>query len=958
MHAALQSAIFSSENFSSIATDANGVIQIFNVGAERMLGYAAADVVNTITPADISDPLEVVARAALLSAELGTTIAPGFEALVFKASRGIEDIYELTYIRKDGTRLPAIVSVTALRDPQNAIIGYLLIGTDNTARRRAEEDLLQAGALQNAIFNSANFSSIATDAKGVIQIFNVGAERMLGYSAVEVVDQITPADISDPLEVVARAETLSAELGTSIAPGFEALVFKASRGIEDIYELTYIRKDGSRFPAVVSVTALRDAQSAIIGYLLIGTDNTARKRVEAEQRVLDQRLRDQQFYTRSLIESNIDALITTDPSGVITDANRQMEVLTGCTRDELIGSLFRDFFTDPARATAGIRLVLAGSKVTDYELTARSRSGAETVVSYNATTFYDRDRTLQGVFASARDITERKRIDRVLEEKNVELEKARATAERASHSKSEFLSSMSHELRTPLIGVTGMLEVLVHSDLNAEQRGVVDIIQESAESLLHIIGDILDFSKIEANKMELALQTMSVRSLMKSLAQTFKSVAAVKGLDFVVEVDPRVAPAHVADALRIRQVLNNLMSNALKFTDSGSITLRLLLLESRRGSEALAFEVQDTGIGVAAEHQAKLFEPFSQAEASTSRRFGGTGLGLNISRRLAEVMGGTLKMSSVVRQGTTMTLVIDLPLGDDREIVSKVHYGTERVPTAAAPSIEEAAAAGRLILLAEDHPTNRIVLTQQVNRAGYALEVAEDGQAAFKKWQTGRFALILTDLHMPNWDGHALTSAVRAAEDARGGARTPIVALTANVEGGEAERCLALGMDAYLTKPVSMTQLAATLLAWMPPATPAGASPVGETGQWIAGVNGGALLESCGGDPVATLRVLADFVAASRADQLVMEAGVLQKDLPCVLRQAHRIRGSSAMVGAYDLSTIVAALEACAKGSAPQWTAISECVALVGAAIDGVDSALAAARDRPTEPESPPRAAA
>ena len=243
---------------------------------------------------------------------------------------------------------------------------------DYAPGRQVDEARVEEGALQRAIFNSANFSSIATDAKGVIQIFNVGAERMLGYMAHEVINRITPADISDPQEVVARAKELSAELGTTITPGFEALVFKASRGIEDIYELTYFRKDGSRFPAVVSVTALRDAQDVIIGYLLIGTDNTARKLVEAEQRKLDQRLRDQQFYTRSLIELNIDAPTTTDPYGITTDVNRQMEALTGSTRDELIGAPFKDLFTDPARAEACIRLVLTEKKVTDYELTARS----------------------------------------------------------------------------------------------------------------------------------------------------------------------------------------------------------------------------------------------------------------------------------------------------------------------------------------------------------------------------------------------------------------------------------------------------------------------------------------------------------------------------------------------------------------------------------------------------------
>jgi diguanylate cyclase (GGDEF)-like protein/PAS domain S-box-containing protein len=274
------------------------------------------------------------------------------------------------------------------------------------------ESFLISRALQKAILSSANFSSIATDAKGVIQIFNVGAEHMLGYLAADVINKITPADISDPQELILRARALSAELDTPIAPGFEALVFKASRGIEDIYELTYIREDGSRFPAVVSVTALRDEQDSIIGYLLIGTDNTARKQIEAEKNLLGQRLRDQQFYTRSLLEANIDALMTTDPSGIITDVNKQMELLTGCTRDELIGAPFKSHFTDPARAEDAITMALGKKKVTNYELTARDRDGKETVVSYNATTFYDRDRRLQGVFAAARDITELKRAEK------------------------------------------------------------------------------------------------------------------------------------------------------------------------------------------------------------------------------------------------------------------------------------------------------------------------------------------------------------------------------------------------------------------------------------------------------------------------------------------------------------------------------------------------------------------
>src|SRR6202045_554147 len=360
---ALQNAIFNSANFSSIATDAKGVIQIFNVGAERMLGYTAAEVMNKITPADISDPQEVIARAEALSVELGTPITPGFEALVFKASRGIEDIYELTYIRKDGSRFPAVVSVTALRDAHKAIIGYLLIGTDNTARKQAEEALLKAGALQRAIFNSANFSSIATDAKGVIQIFNVGAERMLGYAAADVMNKITPADISDPLEVIARAKELTAELGTPIAPGFEALVFKASRGIEDIYELTYFRKDGSRFPAVVSVTALRDAQHAIIGYLLIGTDNTARKR--AEEALLKAGALQSAIFNSANFSS-----IATDAKGVIQIFNVGAERMLGYAAAEVVNKITPAELSDPQE-------VIARAKALSLELGTTIAPGFE-----------------------------------------------------------------------------------------------------------------------------------------------------------------------------------------------------------------------------------------------------------------------------------------------------------------------------------------------------------------------------------------------------------------------------------------------------------------------------------------------------------------------------------------------------------------------------------------------------
>jgi PAS domain S-box-containing protein len=1021
---ALQSAIFNSANFSSIATDAKGVIQIFNVGAERMLGYLAVEVLNKITPADISDPEEVVARAAALSVEFETIITPGFEALVFKASRAIEDIYELTYIRKDGSRFPAVVSVTALRDVQETIIGYLLIGTDNTARkqieaerqhlieiqeetnkqlqkanvtlreseeklavtlnsigdaviatdakgqvtllnplaekltgwtlaeaaghpiteifhiisketrqpaaipvmetlaqgtiqglanhtvliarngsesdiadscapirdrddqvigavlvfrdvtgeyaaqqalrdstaliqtilntvadgvitlhanggivqtvnpaveqmfgytgaelkgqsfstlipelhrdqrngsleyyaasdearavglgrevagqrkdgsffpleiavsemwlggqryftgilrdisarRQAEEELFKAGALQSAIFNSANFSSIATDAKGVIQIFNVGAERMLGYAAADVLNIITPADISDPEELVTRAQALSLELGTTITPGFEALVFKASRGIEDIYELTYIRRDGSRFPAVVSVTALRDENSAIIGYLLIGTDNTARKEIEAEQQKLSQRLRDHQFYTRSLFESNIDALLTTDPFGIITDVNKQTEALTDCTRDELIGAPLKNYFTDPERAEAGIKLVLSEKKVTNYELTARTRDGKETVVSLNATTFYDRDRILQGVFTAARDVTERKIMDQVLEEKTIELEKAKAAAENANLAKSDFLSNMSHEIRTPMNAIVGMAHLALKTELKPRQRDYINKIKISSRHLLSIINDILDFSKIEEGQLIIEHTEFELEKVLDNVANLIAEKAAAKGLELIFDVDKNVPASLIGDPLRLGQILINYTNNAVTFTDHGEIEIIIRHKEQTDEDVLITCAVRDTGSGLTEEQMGRLFQRFSQADTSTTREFGGTGLGLAISKKLAELMGGEVGVESESGKGSTFwfTARLGKGLGEMRKLTFTADLQ------------------GKRVLVVDDNESACQVLGEMLHNMSFSVDQAESGKEALNAVERAErqgkpYDIVFLDWQMPGMDGN------------------------------------------------------------------------------------------------------------------------------------------------------------------------------------------------------------
>ncbi|HEY0776446.1 MAG TPA: PAS domain S-box protein, partial [Gemmatirosa sp.] len=668
------------------------------------------------------------------------------------------------------------------------------------------EALLRTGALQSAIFNSANFSSIATDAKGVIQIFNVGAERMLGYTAAQVMDRITPADISDPQELITRAQALSAEFGTPITPGFEALVFKASRGIEDIYELTYIRKDGSRFPAVVSVTALRDVHDAIIGYLLIGTDNTARQQVEEERQKLDQRLRDQHFYTRSLIESNIDALMATDPRGIITDVNRQTEALTGCTRDELIGAPFKNYFTDAARAEAGINRVLREGKVTDYELTARARDGTLTVVSYNASTFHDRDRRLQGVFASARDMTELKRFEQRLQQKNVELEDA-------SRMKSEFLANMSHELRTPLNAIIGFSEVLgdgLMGPMTDQQRGYIGDIFRSGKHLLSLINDILDLSKVEAGKMLLDLAPMQVSSLFVNSLSVVMGKAATRRVQLEMDVASDLGSIW-ADGRKVKQIVYNLLSNAVKFSaERGTVTLRAgrvsradagrlsgtwtgrtFPLPESAFEEFLQISVTDAGIGISPEDLELLFRPFSQIDSGLARKFEGTGLGLAMVKLLTELHGGAVAVESAVGEGSRFT--VWLPLRPPETPAPKAEAPSAEPPPSEAPG-------SRTALVIEHDEQSAALIRVQLEAQGLTVLHAVTADEALRL-ATRPLSLITLDVMLPDTDGWELLGRLKQLPALR---HIPLVLISILADRS---RGFALGAAAVMQKPISREEL-------------------------------------------------------------------------------------------------------------------------------------------------------
>ena len=529
------------------------------------------------------------------------------------------------------------------------------------------------------------------------------------------------------------------------------------------------------------------------------TEATAREQGEAEQKKLDQRLRDQQFYTRSLIESNIDALMTTDPLGIITDVNKQMEALTGCTRDELIGAPSKNYFTDPERAEAAIKLVLREKKVTDYELTARARDGKKTEVSYNATTFYDRDRTLQGVLAIARDVTERKRNEQALQETNIELASAKSAAEEANLAKSDFLSSMSHELRSPLNAILGfaqLMELASPLPTDSQKESIAQILQ-AGWHLLKLINEILDLSVIESGKVSLSTESVSLAEVMSECQAMMEPQAQQLGIGMTF---PRFDnPFFVsADRTRLKQIVINLLSNAIKYNkEQGTV-----VVDCATSAPGLTrISVKDSGAGLSPEKLAQLFQPFNRL-GQEAGGVAGTGIGLVVTKRLAELMGGVLGVESIAGAGSVFWCEL-ISCAAPQLVVESGEAAALDVPTVAT-------GARRLTLLyVEDNLANMKLVEQLIaRRPDLRLLTAVNGTLGIEVARTSQPTMILMDINLPGISG---VEALKVLRGDPATAHIPVVALSANAMPRDIEKGLQAGFFRYLTKPIKINEFMHTL---------------------------------------------------------------------------------------------------------------------------------------------------
>jgi PAS domain S-box-containing protein len=796
--------------------------------------------------------------------------------------------------RRDGSTFPVEVSYVAVVSDAGTEVAVSI--RDVTQRHRAESELRNALSLLGATLESTADGILVVSSTGQIAGANDRFAQMWGIPD----DLLASHDDERVMEFV---------LDQLVdAPGFVAKVHELydhpDAESNDVLEF----RDGRIFE--------RYSRPQRVGEVIVGRvwsfrDVTPRRVAQEQARRALADLSEADARFRALVESSDDPILSTAPDGAVTSWNAAAEGLFGYAREEILQRPFALLVPDGDRREALEihRLALEeGSVRRSIEADLRRKDGSLVPVSLTVSPIYDGER-IAGASAIVRDITEARA-------RQVELEEAQEAAEKAARAKSDFLATMSHEIRTPMNGVIGLTGLLLDTSLDDLQRRYATGIRGAGEALLGIVNDILDFSKLEAGKVALEQVALSPRRLVEEVGVLLDGAAREQGLDFRVHCDAAVPASVTGDPGRLRQVLINLTGNALKFTPAGEVVLRVATVPAQPGSDEalLRFEVRDTGIGIEAEALPRLFEPFSQADASTTRRFGGTGLGLAISRRLVRAMGGDLEVSSTPGQGSTFGFTLRLPTA------RRTWEGTAGPATAAAarPATQQREGApGGLVLVAEDNPVNQMVALGFLAQLGYRTQLVADGVQALRALGTTRFDAVLMDCHMPEMDGFETTRRLRGLEN--GGGHTPVIAMTAGVLDEDRERCLAAGMDDFVAKPIDVEHLRDALARCVDghePGPPTeGTRPPALDPARLESLRRLGAPDGWGVLPAAIRLFLAgaDEQAASLRERA--QAG----DADGLLQAAHGLRGAAANLGAAGVAAACAAVEeqVRASGSVP-----------------------------------------
>lgn len=636
--------------------------------------------------------------------------------------------------------------------------------------------------------------------------------------------------------------------------------------------------------------SLAGAFSSIMGFY-----EEEDRRLESELKLRSVLQEEEAIYSASPV-----GLIRLDAELTIVRANKMAEHILQ-PRRALQGSTLMDTIsTDEGRFTLARQLsnMHDGKAGFRCEIECQRTDGAAAWVLFEGVQISN-DTSNSGIVLACVDITDSKNAES-------ELIQAKNQADSANVAKSAFLATMSHEIRTPMNGVLGMLELLGMTPLDAEQADSLDTIQESAKTLLRLIDDILDFSKIEANKLEVVMVPSNIMAMMEQVRTLYLQTARRKGLELLLDVDKNIANAVMIDPLRVRQILQNFVSNAVKFTTHGNITISVSILEEDEGIQVLKFQVKDSGIGISPENLSKLFQPFTQAESDTSRRFGGTGLGLTICRRLATLMGGEVSLESTPGEGTRAILILGVSVSSDIDL--EQHLAGDNSDQIQVNSNKDLLP----ILFAEDNPTNRKLAAKQLGKLGYSVDLAEDGAEAYAKWLKNDYSLVMTDCQMPNTDGYELCRLIRNFESEHPALKASVViACTANAGEEEREKTEEAGMNDFLTKPLSLNALSSMLKKYLAHHTQEQQDENVATEPLCTDniINQSLLDEYCEGSFEDEMAFLSSFREANSEDINALILAIAQDDLVNAAWFAHRVKGASSMIGLVDIHDHAARLE-------------------------------------------------